>query len=835
VNPAPSKKLVLLGMMTRIPVAGVIWQTIHYLIGFQRLGYDVFYVETHARTPAMLMKREEDDSSAKAAAFIDGVMRRFDLGDRWAFNALHADGRCYGMSRAELQKLYGSAEILINLHGGTEPLPELAETGRLVYLETDPVQLQVELYQNLQQTIDFLEPHCAFFTFADNYGNPDCKLPAQDRFEFHSTRQPVVMEFWQGRDAGPGEAFTTIGNWRQPWREITLDGEVYSWSKHHEFLKFLDVPERTGQAFELALSSYEEEDQRLLEGHGWRVRHALDFSTDTDRYRSYIAGSRGEFTVAKDQNVRLRSGWFSDRSATYLAAGRPVISQETGFSNVLPSGEGLFGFASTDEAVAAIDAVSSDYERHRRAATAIARDCFNYDVVLKRLLDQVGVELARGRTPHVVEKRQEPFPLDMDLLPVSRRPTVLPDATVETAIARPIPDFHEIRAAAPGGAGPGSLASIVVITHDNIVFTRLCLESLLANTDGPSYEVIVVDNGSSDGTPAYLRWLAHYHDHVTVELNPTNLGFARACNQGLALARGDILVLLNNDTMVAPGWLSSLSGRLIGSPRDSEVGLVGPVTNRIGNEAEVETTYRTWGEFLAVAAERASAHSGEDFEIETLTMFCLAMRRDIYERVGPLDEQFEVGMVEDDDYSMRVRQAGYRIVCADNVLVHHFGESSFGKLVPTGEYKRIVAANQARFLAKWGVEWQPYGRRSKPGYDSLVDRIRQTVENSLPPGATVLVVSRGDDELLELAGRRAWHFPAAEEGGYAGHHPADSGEAIAQLEALRARGGQFLLFPETYLWWLDHYEGLQQHLESRYATVVRQPDTCVIFALNGQR
>ena len=133
-------------MMTRIPVAGVVWQTVHYLLGFERLGYEAYYVETHARTPSMLMEREEDDSSAKAAAFIDGVMRRFGLGDRWAFHGLHDDNRCYGMSEGELKRLYDSALMLINLHGGTEPLPELYATDRLVYLETDPVQLQIELH-----------------------------------------------------------------------------------------------------------------------------------------------------------------------------------------------------------------------------------------------------------------------------------------------------------------------------------------------------------------------------------------------------------------------------------------------------------------------------------------------------------------------------------------------------------------------------------------------------------------------------------------------------------------------------------------------------------------
>ena len=168
-------KIVLLGMMTPMPVAGVVWQNLHYLLGFERLGFEAYYVETHARTPSMLMSNREDDSSALAAEFIASVMRRFGLADRWAFRALHDDRRCYGMSELQLERLYGEAELLINLHGGTQPLPELAATGRLVYLETDPVQMQLELRHGLRETIDFLEPHVRLLHLRRELGQP--RLP----------------------------------------------------------------------------------------------------------------------------------------------------------------------------------------------------------------------------------------------------------------------------------------------------------------------------------------------------------------------------------------------------------------------------------------------------------------------------------------------------------------------------------------------------------------------------------------------------------------------------------------------------------------------------------
>ena len=243
-NVVTRKKIVLLGMMARMPVAGVVWQTVHYLIGFQRLGYEVYYVEAHATTPTMFLDDSDHDGSEKVAAFLDGVMRRFDLGDRWAFHALHAGGQSYGLSSGELARLYDSTRWIINLHGGTLPLPEHCATNRLVFLETDPVQLQFELAEDNPQAIEFLDCHCAFFTFGENYGRPNCLLPVSDRYDFRPTRQPVVLGFWRERPTPPGSMFTTIGNWRQRQRELVFGGERYSWSKHHEFLKFLDLPAR---------------------------------------------------------------------------------------------------------------------------------------------------------------------------------------------------------------------------------------------------------------------------------------------------------------------------------------------------------------------------------------------------------------------------------------------------------------------------------------------------------------------------------------------------------------------------------------------------------------
>jgi hypothetical protein len=288
--------------------------------------------------------------------------------------------------------LYRSAALIINYHGCTVPLPEHAETGRLVYLETDPVGLEIELHRNHREALDFVAPHRAFFTWGLNYGSADCRVPMPSGLQFRHSPPAILTDIWQPQVGDRNSVFTTVGNWRQSGH-VRLDDEVYYWSKHLEFLKFIDLPRRTSQSFELALGapSYTDEDFRLLESHGWHVRDALTVSGDLSSYRQYVCSSMAEFTVAKDQNVRLRSGWFSERSATYLAAGRPVITQDTGFSNILPTGEGLFAFSTMDEILTAVDAINADYDTHSRAAAQIAREYFSYDVVLPRLLAEVGL------------------------------------------------------------------------------------------------------------------------------------------------------------------------------------------------------------------------------------------------------------------------------------------------------------------------------------------------------------------------------------------------------------------------------------------------------------
>lgn len=414
-----------------------------------------------------------------------------------------------------------------------------------------------------------------------------------------------------------------------------------------------------------------------------------------------------------------------------------------------------------------------------------------------------------------------PFPDDLVLTPVSRWPTTLSSESIRAVLETPVdPRIRPVDTALDVPQ-----VSVVVITIDGLVFSRLCLENLLASRTPIAFEVIVVDNASTDGTIAYLTDLSRRDRRVRVELNDRNIGFAAAVNRGLSHARGRMLVLLNNDTIVVDGWLD----RLVNHLRDPQMGLLGAVTNRAGNEAEIEVSYRTLAELRRFARERARVHAGEVFDVRTATMFCAALRRDVWDAVGPLDERFAIGLFEDDDYSMRVRASGFRVACAEDLFVHHFGQASIGRLGSAGEYGALFHANRARWEAKWGLSWQPYARRPKPSYQALVQRFRRLVCETVPPDATVLVISKGDAQLLNLEGRHAWHFPQSENGTYAGHHPANDDECLAELERLRARGATYLAIPATAMWWLEHYRRFAQYLQNECRMVLSTPDGAVLM------
>jgi hypothetical protein len=383
-----------MGIMGQTPLAGVAWQGLHYLEGLRRLGHDVYYVEDTGAWPYDLDANTITDDPTYLLRHLCSLMDRCEMRERWAYRS-GARPDPFGLDEYALGRLWKDADVLVNLTGSTVLRDEHLQVPVRIYLETDPVLPQIEVALGHRFTVELLAAHTHLFTYAENLGSPDCGIPSIP-FSYRATRQPVVLDWWApvvGSTrpcAGRSEPlrFTTVANWRQSGKDAEWQGELYTWSKHVEFLKFLELPARTAARFELALACGEPEAVTRLQSHGWEVTDALALSRSIVAYRDYINCSGAEFTVAKDQNVRLRSGWFSDRSACYLAAGRPVITQDTGFGKFLPTGQGLFAFHNVDEAVEAVESVEADYEGQSRAALEVANEYFAAHRVLGALLDQ---------------------------------------------------------------------------------------------------------------------------------------------------------------------------------------------------------------------------------------------------------------------------------------------------------------------------------------------------------------------------------------------------------------------------------------------------------------
>lgn len=265
-------------------------------------------------------------------------------------------------------------------------------------------------------------------------------------------------------------------------------------------------------------------------------------------------------------------------------------------------------------------------------------------------------------------------------------------------------DWRERAAALEAGIAPlFPPVSVIVLTYNNIDLTRMCLESLMGLTCYPDWELIIVDNASSDGTQEYLRAFAEQHDCVHLILNERNLGFAGGNNVGLAAARGEYLVLLNNDTQVTRGWLTGLVRHL---RNDNTLGLVGPVTNNIANEAMIAISYRDMTEMQDKALAYTARHSRRLQPVDNIAFFCVALRSALWERIGGLDEAFSIGFFEDDDYCRRVRGEGLKVAIANDVFIHHHHSAGFNTFTPE-ERDEIFASNRRLFEQKWGA-WLPH-------------------------------------------------------------------------------------------------------------------------------
>jgi hypothetical protein len=383
------KHFVVLGFMGSCPIAGVVWQHIHYIVGLQRLGHEVTYVEDTARYPYDPIKYEVTADYGHTTSVLSQLAAQFNF--RWCYVPSHLpDHDPVGLGRKELLQLYCDADAMFNICGSHVLNEDQLQNRCLIYIESDPGVEQIKVDKGETDTIEYLKKHHALFTFGENIGTSGFPVPTH-YFNWQSTRQPIVTDLWKAEPPPSGAVFTSIANWSTAGqKDIEWRGEKYLWSKSLEFLKFIEASKRAGETFELATTIRDQEISERFRANGWRLVSPDQLSTDYEHYKRYIQNSKGEFTAAKDQYVRLNTGWFSDRSACYLAAGRPVITQETGFSDYYGEGWGLLPFRTLDEIVDAARKINADYERHSRAAYEIAREFFEAETVLASLLQRAG-------------------------------------------------------------------------------------------------------------------------------------------------------------------------------------------------------------------------------------------------------------------------------------------------------------------------------------------------------------------------------------------------------------------------------------------------------------
>jgi hypothetical protein len=384
-------RIVVTGLIAQHPLGGVTWDYLQYVLGLRRLGHDTYYVEDSGAWPYALDGGPTGDGFAVAdcsanIAYLAGVMSRFRLEDRWAYRC-PISGEWVGLSDAVRRDVIASADLLLNISSTVLRPDEYRTIPRLAFIDSDPVFTQIKLARGQKDFRAVVDAHDVHFSFGECLTD----LVPSSGHHWKPTRQPVVIEQWQA--GKPHRAvFSTVMNWAS-YNPVVYEGKPYG-QKDVEFMRFIDLPSRAAPSL-LEIAARGTSRRQLPSGllahlryKGWKVVDPADVCPDLDGYRDYVQGSMAEWSVAKNGYVEGRPGWFSCRSGCYLAAGRPVVVQDTGFTPILPVGDGILIFRTLEEAADGIRRVASDYQRHSLAARTIAEAYFNSDGVLTDLLEK---------------------------------------------------------------------------------------------------------------------------------------------------------------------------------------------------------------------------------------------------------------------------------------------------------------------------------------------------------------------------------------------------------------------------------------------------------------
>jgi hypothetical protein len=388
-------RVIVTGLVATYPVGGVAWDYLQYVQGFSALGCEVVYLEDTGQwfyDPAVETFTPDGD---RGAAYLASALRALMPGREPSWAVRRPDGTLVGLDEASLARACAGADLFLNLSGSCWLRDAYRAARVAAYVDTDPCYSQAKLAatdagiadEETARSARLIRLHDVFFSLGESLGRPDCTIPTGG-LGWLPTRQPVMLSSWPVTPGPEGGAFTTVLSWSINPTPPVLDGRSYG-GKDVEFARFLDLPERTPELLEAAISGAAPRER--LVAAGWRVIDARPVSATLDDYRRYLQRSRGELSVAKQAYVATRSGWFSTRSAVYLASGRPAVLQDTGFSAHLPVGPGLHAFTTPDEAVAALAAVRADYRAACAHARSVAETCFRAEDVCARLLADAGV------------------------------------------------------------------------------------------------------------------------------------------------------------------------------------------------------------------------------------------------------------------------------------------------------------------------------------------------------------------------------------------------------------------------------------------------------------
>ena len=387
-------RIIVTGLVATYPVGGVAWDYLQYVQGFRALGCDVYYLEDTGQWLYDPTVETFTADAAGGARYLGACLAHLDpaLARAWALRA--PDGTLLGMEEAALERLCAATDLFLNLSGSCWLRDAYRGARVKAYVDTDPGYSQAKLAaadagmadESVQFSVDLIRQHDVFFTLAEHLGQPDCLIPPVG-LRWLPTRQPIVLDDWPVRSA-PDGPFTTVMSWKIEPTAPVFGGRIYG-GKDVEFLRFLDLPGRTAETLEVALSGNAPRER--IAGAGWHVVEARRVSATMDAYRDYILASRGECSIAKNAYVALRSGWFSTRSAAYLACGKPIVVQETGFSAHVSPGPGLHPFSTAEGAVAGLAAIRADYTRASAHARALAETAFEARRVLGRLIADAGL------------------------------------------------------------------------------------------------------------------------------------------------------------------------------------------------------------------------------------------------------------------------------------------------------------------------------------------------------------------------------------------------------------------------------------------------------------